>query len=600
MLSTPWAAERRPSGAVRATMSYVPRIVAFLLLGIVVAAAPPTPRKRSVPAGPAEVMYYNGKIITMSAQAPVVEALTIAGGRFLAVGTTQQVGRTAGPRTQQINLHGKTVVPGLIDAHVHAIAAGLAERDGEIPVLRSFADLRSYITETIENTPADRLVFVPKVYSTRLKERRYPTRWELDEYSGARLVMLDNGYASTLNSAALKAAGITRDTPEPANGKIIRDAKTGEPAGLILGARQIVAKLTTRREFTDEDRVWALRKMQKAYSAAGLTSVIDRAQSPEGIRAYQTLWRNGELQVRTNITVRLRGEDSIEDLRAQMLKLAPISGFGDDFMRIGGLKVVLDGGILIGTAYLRAPYGSNTQVYGYDDPDYRGVLRMSREKILAWVSHGARLGWQMSAHTTGGASTDLLLDAFEAADKQASIRDRRFTLIHSNFHNKKSIERAARLGVLADMQPAWYHFDAPALAAVLGPARMKTFQPYKSLFDAGVIVAGGSDHMIKFDSRTAINPYHPFYGMWMAITRETVDGSVFNPEERISREQALRMWTWNAAYHSFDEDVKGSIEPGKLADMVVISKDYLTCRVAEIRGIEALRTVVGGRVVFER
>ena len=173
-------------------------------------------------------------------------------------------------------------------------------------------------------------------------------------------------------------------------------------------------------------------------------------------------------------------------------------------------------------------------------------------------------------------------------------------MIHSNFHNKKSIERAARLGVLADMQPAWYHFDAPALAAVLGPARMKTFQPYKSLFDAGVIVAGGSDHMIKFDSRTAINPYHPFYGMWMAITRETADGSVFNPEERISREQALRMWTWNAAYHSFDEDVKGSIEPGKLADIVVISKDYLTCRVAEIRDIEALRTVVGGRVVFER
>ena len=600
MLSTPWAAESRPSGAVRATMSYVSRILPFLLVGIVVAAAPRAPRRRSIPEGPAEVMYYNGKIITMSAQAPVVEALTIAGGRFLAVGTTQQVGRTAGPRTQQINLHGKTVVPGLIDAHVHAIAAGLAERDGEIPVLRSFADLRSYITETIENTPADRLVFVPKVYSTRLKERRYPTRWELDEYSGARLVMLDNGYASTLNSAALKAAGVTRDTPEPANGKIIRDAKTGEPTGLILGARQIVAKLTIRREFTDEDRVWALRKMQKAYSAVGLTSVIDRAQSPEGIRAYQTLWQSGELQVRTNITVRLRGEDFIEDLRAQMLNLAPISGFGDDFMRIGGLKVVLDGGILIGTAYLRAPYGSNTQVYGYDDPDYRGVLRLSREKILAWVSHGARLGWQMSAHTTGGASTDLLLDAFEAADKQASIRDRRFTLIHSNFHNKKSIERAARLGVLADMQPAWYHFDAPALSAVLGPARMKTFQPYKSLFDAGVIVAGGSDHMIKFDSRTAINPYHPFYGMWMAITRETAGGSVFNPEERISREQALRMWTWNAAYHSFDEDVKGSIEPGKLADIVVISKDYLTCRVAEIRDIEALRTVVGGRVVFER
>jgi predicted amidohydrolase YtcJ len=557
-------------------------------------------RKRSIPEGRAELMYYNGKIITLSDKTPIAEAVTIADGRFLAVGTTQQVGRTTGPKTKQINLEGKTVVPGLIDAHVHPINAGLAERDHEIPVIRSFADIRAYVEEAVRTTPADKLVFVPKVYSTRLKERRYPTRWELDEFSGKHLVMLDNNYASALNSAALRAAGVERDTPEPSNGKIIRDKKSGEPTGLILGARQIVNRLVEQRRFDDEDRLWSLRKMQKAYSAAGLTSVIDRAQRPEGLRAYQRLWAAGEMQVRTTITIRLMGQEPLEKLREQILWMGTMTGFGDDFMRLGALKVVIDGGILIGTAYLRTPYGQNTEVYGYSDPDYRGVLRVPREKLFSIVNLAHELGWQMSAHTTGGGSTDLLLEAYEAADSVKPIRERRFTLIHSNFHTADSIAKAKRLGVVVDLQPAWYHFDGPALSKVLGPERLKTFQPYKSLLDAGLVVAGGSDHMIKFDSRTAINPYHPFYGMWMVISRKTADGTVFNPEQKISREQALKMWTWNAAYHSFDEDIKGSIEPGKLADMVIISKDYLTCPEDEISNIEALATIVGGRTVYER
>ena len=171
------------------------------------------------------------------------------------------------------------------------------------------------------------------------------------------------------------------------------------------------------------------------------------------------------------MTLRLTGEEPIETLRSQTQLLAPLTGFGDDYLRIGGLKVVLDGGILIGTAYLRTPYGTNTQVYGYSDPDFRGVLRLPREKLFAWVKFGAGLGWQMSAHTTGGASTDLLLEAFEAVDREESIRDRRFTLIHSNFHNEQSIRKSRELNVLVDVQPAWYHFDGPALAEVLGPGK---------------------------------------------------------------------------------------------------------------------------------
>ena len=176
----------------------------------------------------------------------------------------------------------------------------------------------------------------------------------------------------------------------------------------------------------------------------------------------------------------------------------------------------------------------------------------------------------------------------------ASIKDRRFTVTHGNFPNPAAIARAKKLGVVFDIQPFWLYLDGPAIKNVFGPDRMKDFQPLRSLIDAGVVVGGGSDHMIRFDPRDATNPYHPFLGMWIAVTRKTVDGKVVNPEQRISRMEALKMWTWNGAYLMFAEKEKGSIEPGKLADMVVLSKDYTACPEDEIKDIEALRNG-GGR-----
>ncbi len=557
------------------------------------------PPQRAVPAGRAEVMYYNGNIITMDPERPVAEALTIAQGRFRAVGTTQEVGRTIGPATKQINLNGRTVLPGLIDSHVHPISAALAEKDGEIPVMGSFAELRSYVEGALADAQPGQLVFVPKVYSTRLREGRYPTREEIDAYSPSHPVVFDNGYAAALNSAALKLAKISRDTPDPDNGKIIRDPATREPTGLILGARQLMSPLLAKRSYTFDERLEALKQMQEAYNSVGLTSVIDRSLDAEGVRVYQQLWSSGQMSVRTSLTRRVNAERPIDQIRAEIEALGPVTGFGDEFMRMGSLKIALDGGILIGTAFLRTPYGDHTEVYGFDDPDYRGVLRVEPETITEVARLAARLGWQMTAHTTGGASTDALLDAYETVDREHSIRDRRFILTHANFPNDEAIERARRLGVAMDMQPAWYHHDGPALSKVLGPDRMSFFHPYKSIFDAGVVVAGGSDHMIKFDSREAINPYNPFFGMWMVVTRKTASGEVFNPEQKINREQAIKMWTLNAAYVSFDEDVKGSIEPGKYADMAIIDRDILTCPEDEIRDIEVVQTILGGEVIYD-
>ncbi len=525
--------------------------------------------------------------------------MAIAGGRFLAVGTAEEVRRLAGSSTTQIDLRGRMVVPGLIDSHTHPIGAALSEQDAEIPHIRSITELQEHIRRLARSSPPQKLIFVPKIYATRMKEGRYPTRQELDAAGGAdRLVISDNGYAAVLNTAALKKAGITAATPQPANGKIIKDP-SGEPTGLILGAPQLVSTFRSDRPPTHQDRLWALRQVHRRYNQSGITSTIDRGQGPDGLRAYQELWRQGELTVRTYLTVSLAGGGPLDRVRQDVERLPFVTGFGDDWLRVGSLKIVLDGGILIGTAYMREPYGENTEVYGYQDPDYRGVLAAPRENVFEIAKAANRLGWQMTAHTTGGGSTDLLLEAYEAADRERPIRDRRFTLTHANFPNREVIERCRRLGVVIDMQPAWLHLDGDALVKVLGPRRIQDFHPYRSLFDAGVVVAGGSDHMIKFDSRLAINPYHPFFGMWMAVTRQTSSGAVVEPRQRISRDQALRMWTLNAAYLSFDEKRKGSIEPGKLADLVVLSKDFLSCPENDIRAIEAEATMVGGKFVYK-
>ena len=547
---------------------------------------------------PADIVYYNANIITMSPSHPTAQALTIRAGRFLAVGANAEILKTAGPKTERIDLAGKCVIPGIVESHVHPIGAALSEIDGPVPVLRSISEIKQYITGQAAKMPAGRLIFVPKVYSTRLTDHRYPTRYELDEAAPNREAMVDNGYASVLNSALLKRLGVTRDTPQPANGRIVKDEK-GEPNGLILGATELLGKLRGSRPYTAKDRLWALKSMLQRYNSVGITSIIDRGEGADGFRAYQTLHDAGELTARSYVTYLIQAQGTPAQVRQEIERIPFVTGWGDNLLRAGSLKTIIDGGILIGTAYLREPYGQHTQIYGYVDPDYRGVLAVPRENVFEMAKVANELGWQMTSHTTGGGATDLLLDAYEAADKHQSIRSRRFTVTHGNFPNASAIERAKRLGVAFDIQPAWLYLDGPVIKDVFGPERMKHFQPLRDLIDAGIVVGGGSDHMIRFDPRLATNPYHPFLGMWIAVTRKMVDGNVLNPEQRISRMEALKMWTWNGAYLSFEEKEKGSIEPGKLADLAVISKDFAKCPEEEIKDIEALRTVVGGKVVYD-
>jgi hypothetical protein len=546
-----------------------------------------------------EVIYYNAAIITMAPGRPGAQALAIRGDRFAAVGGNAEVLSTAGPQTRKIDLAGKCIVPGIVESHVHPIPAALSELDGPVPLLQSIGAIQDYVRDLAKKLPPDRLIFVPKVYSTRLKERRYPTHLEIDAAAPGREAMLDNGYAAVLNSALMQKLAITRDTPQPPDGRIEKDAH-GEPTGLILGAPGLLEKLRGSRAYSDKDRLWALKSMLQRYNSVGITSIYDRLQGPDGFRAYQTLRQAGQLTARCTVSYFVKADGTPQQVRQEIEGIPFVTGWGDDWLRVGTLKTIVDGGILIGTAYLREPYGTHTQIYGFVDPAYRGVLSVPRENLFEMAKVAGELGWQMTAHTTGGGATDLLLDAYEAANRIQPIEGRRFTVTHGNFPDRRAIERSKRLGVVFDLQPFWLYLDGPAIREVFGPERMKDFQPLRSLFDAGIVVGGGSDHMIRFDPREATNPYHPFLGMWIAVTRKMVDGNVLNPEQRISRMEALKMWTWNGAYLMFAEKEKGSIEPGKLADLVVLSKDYAKCPEDEIKDIEALRTIVGGKIVYDK
>jgi hypothetical protein len=285
----------------------------------------------------------------------------------------------------------------------------------------------------------------------------------------------------------------------------------------------------------------------------------------------------------------------------KLKNLGICTGFGDSMVRVGALKISLDGGILTGTAYMRQPWGTRAkEIYGFDDPTYRGVLNYNLKQLGSIVSAADELGWKFTAHSTGGGGVDILLDTFEAIQREMPQRDRRFSIIHGNFYTPEAIKRAAKLGVIADCQPAWFYKDADAMKHILGDERVRWFLPLKSMIEGGMIPNGGSDHMVIFDSITSINPYNPFLSIWVVITRKTERASVIVPEEAISREDALRMYTIHNAYGSFEEDIKGSIEPGKLADMVILSDDILTCPVDKIRDIKVDLTLLGGLVVYQR
>jgi hypothetical protein len=548
-------------------------------------------------AADADLILRNGKIVTVDRRFTIQQAVAIKGQKIVAVGSDPVVLKAErGPGTKVIDLQGKTVLPGLVDAHVHALEAALSEFRAPLPPLNSFAAVRAYIVQQAAKTPRGEWIVVPRTFPTRLEELQMPTR-ELLDFEKDHPVLFDASYVLILNSYGMRKCGITRFTPNPPAGEIVKDAE-GEPTGLLKNAPSLIAGLDRSAHFTEAEKLDALEQQLKRYVAAGLTTVGDRAVNPEQIELYRKLKATGRLPIRVVMTWRPDGSQPTATLQKQIQSAPYKTNVGDSWLKFGTFKLTLDGGMTIGTAYQRHPYGAfGKQLYGKTNPDDRGQLFIPPAKLLAVMRTARDAGWQLTTHDQGGGALDNFLDTLEQLDREKPIEPTRSHVMHASFQSPEAIARMKRLGILADVQAPWLYLDGPALEEVFGYEGMRYFYPLRSYIDAGIIIAGGSDHMIGHDKNNAVNPYNPFLSMWTETTRLTTKGKVIHPEQKISRAEALKTHTIWPAYVQFAEAERGSIEPGKLADLSVIDRDYLTCPEAEIKEIQPVTTILDGKIV---
>jgi predicted amidohydrolase YtcJ len=551
-------------------------------------------------AADADLILHGGKVVTVDPAFSIRQAIAVRDGVIERVGSNDEVLALRGPKTEVIDLGGKAVIPGLIDSHTHPTGASVIEFDHPIPPMETIGDVLDYIAGRARVLPEGEWIVLQQVFITRLRERRYPTRAELDRVAPRHPVLFRTGPDASLNSLALQLSGIDRNfaVKDGGAGFIEKDA-AGEPTGILRNCTRFVPAKSKLREPTDDDRRARLRELFADYNRVGLTTIADRDASAAGMELFQSLRSRGELSVRVAVSRGIPNVGRIETIQAAIRAAAadPLRSSGDDWLRLIGVKAYLDGGMLTGSAYLREPWGVS-DIYSITDPQYRGVLFIPKDRLLIMVRTAAEAGLQFTAHSVGDGAVHTLLEVYDELDKQLpGLRATRPCITHANFLSAEAISTAARLGVVMDIQPVWLYLDASTLRAHFGEKRFRWFQPLHSLFAAGVVIGGGSDHMQKIGARRSVNPYDPWLGMATAVTRRPRSGDPLNADEALTREEVLRFYTVNNARLLFMENRVGSLEAGKLADFLILDTDPLTCSSEQLAATQVLRTYVGGRVV---
>ena len=557
----------------------------------------------TVHAAPALILHH-GKVLTVDKDFSIAEAVAInADGRIEAVGSNDEILKLKGQGSQLLDLGGKTVLPGLMDSHVHPGAA-MIEFDHEIPTMETIADVLAYVSERVKVSKPGDLISVRQIFITRLEEKRYPTRAELDRIAPDNPVVFSTGPDAMLNSLALKLGGYSRSYKVPAGsaGKMEVDA-AGEPTGLLRSLSHNVKAPTSVKSPTAEDTYRRTLELFHDYNSVGLTTVADRDSSLSQCELYQKMLVKGELTVRMRPSPGIPSmslwpacEKAIDEVIQHPLTKE------DPMLQIIGTKVYLDGGMLTGSSWMIDPWGIS-EAYGITDPQYRGVQKIPADRLKQLVEKVTAAGLQFTAHSVGDAAVQLLIDTYEAVDAQhpGSVHSARSSVTHCNFMHPESIAKAAKLGVCIDLQPIWLHMDGRTLTGHFGAERMSRFQPLRACFDQKVIVGGGSDHMQKIGSFRSINPYNPWLGMWTSITRKArkFDQPV-HIENALTREEAVRLYTSNNAFLLKSEKNTGSLEAGKLADIILVDRDPLTCPIDDLVQTQVLKTWLGGKIVFEK
>lgn len=558
----------------------------LVLLGFGLCLASPTYAQQADLGSP-DLVLINGKILTMDDKSSVVEAVAILDGKLLATGSNARVKSMAGTRTRVLDLAGKTVVPGLIDTHAHFKAAGLSEYVVTMGRAKTVAEALDAIkTFTAKMKPGEWIVGGAWHPPSQLAEKRYLTRQEIDSVAPNNPVYLRTvGHFSMANSLGLQKAGIDKTTPNPSGGSFEKDA-SGELTGVLVEtAIDLVEKAVP--PWSEDDEIRQFKIAAGVLNSFGITSVVEGATEARDIRTLQKIAASAEATLRAGLMFRPEPPAAMSAWEAIMAGNGAASGFGDDWLKFAGIKIFYDGGMTLKTALTR-------DVYPNSHDNYRGIAQQTPERLKQLVSICNRYNWRAGVHVVGDLGIDHVLDAFEAADKEKSIRDRRFVLIHASLIRPEQMERARKLGARVDFQNVFMWDKAATVERFLGRVTADRAVPTKTLIEKMGIdsLGAGTDF--------PVNPVNPLLNMYVMVTRKDINGTVYGASEAIGREQALRLYTSAAARYTFEEGRKGTLEPGKLADLVVLSADYVAVPEDQIKDIKADITMVGGKIVFQR
>lgn len=531
----------------------------------------------------ADLVLINGKIWTVNDKQPEAEAVACRDGRIIAVGTTSEVRKLIGPETRIIDLQGRRVVPGFNDAHVHFYSGGRGLASVQLRDAHSQEEFHSRIRAFAAKLPKGRWITQGNWDHENWMPSQLPTRQLIDVVTPDNPVFINrlDGHMALANSLALKLAGITRETPDPPGGTIIRDEK-GEPTGILKdAAMEAVHRVIP--QLSEEEIAEALRAAMRYAAENGVTSIQDMSASSNVLTVYQQLLARGEL------TVRVSGHQPLVEWE-RLARVGIRAGFGNHRLKIGALKGFADGSLGSTTALFFEPY--------LDDPKTAGLPSdemIPESKMRANILGADRAGLQVAIHAIGDRANQRILDIFSEAEKQNGVRDRRFRIEHAQHLRLTEITRFAQQQVIASVQP--YHLidDGRWAEKRIGSERAKGAYAFRSLIDAGAILAFGSDWYVA--------PMEPLMGIYAAVTRRTLDGKHpggWVPEQKISVAEAVRAYTLGSAYASFDEKIKGSIEVGKIADLAVLSDDIFKVDPVRIEQARVTMTVFDGQVIYER
>lgn len=552
--------------------------IAFVLLACLMSALQFTPT--GAQKFEADLVIVNANVRTMDAKQPTAQAVAVYGKRIVAVGTTEEMGRLAGARTRVIDAKGALVLPGFNDSHVHFLSGGFQLASVDLRDAATPQELAERIRRFAANLPKGRWITGGDWDHERWPGAPLPTKELIDSFTPDRPVFVNrlDGHMSLANSYALKLAGVTRDTPDPPGGLIVRDAKTGEPTGVLkdnaMGA--VYAKIP---DASFDEKLAAARAATNHAASLGVTSVQDMSAGND-VGVYQALLERGELKTRVYAVAPLGEWErlAVVGVRAR---------FGDDMLRIGGLKGFSDGSLGSTTALFFEPYN--------DAPETRGLgSGLPEGEMLRRVQSADRAGLQVMVHAIGDRANDSILAIYEQVAREQGERDRRFRIEHAQHIRLEDIKRFGRGRVVASMQPYHCIDDGRWAEKRIGHERAKGTYAFRTLLDTGATLAFGTDWSVA--------PLNPAFGIYAAATRRTLDGknpSGWIPEQKITVEEAVRAYTFGSAFAEFAEASKGTLAPGKLADIVILSQDIFKIDPIEIENVRVRLTITDGRVVYD-